>query len=63
MYFLVPKVKNSKTATDFYLINNIVKYNVVTKRDAYILPFANKFLEQFTKRAIYYYFNLFLEYN
>src|SRR4051812_24547936 len=62
-YFLVPKVSNPQKATDFQLINNAVKVNAVTERDAYIPPSTDKFSKRFTGRTIYSYFNLFSGYN
>ena len=62
-YFLVPKIKNPVAATDFRLINNAVKINAVTERDAYIPPSADEFSERFAGRAIYSYYDLFSGYD
>lgn len=62
-YFLVPKVSNPQKATDFRLINNAVKVNAVTERDAYIPPSADEFSERFAGRTIYSYFDLFSGYD
>ena len=45
------------------LINNAVKINAVTERDAYIPPSADEFSERFAGRQIYSYFDLFSGYD
>ena len=62
-YFLVPKVKHPRKASDFRLINNAVKINAVTERDAYIPPSADEFSERFAGRSVYSYFDLFSGYD
>ncbi|EFQ92571.1 hypothetical protein PTT_10300 [Pyrenophora teres f. teres 0-1] len=49
-YFLVPKIERLVKPEDFWFINNAVRYNAVTLRDAYIPLSADEFLERFANR-------------
>ncbi|KAI1507933.1 Integrase core domain containing protein [Pyrenophora tritici-repentis] len=62
-YFLVPKIERPVKPEDFRFINNAVRYNAVTLRDAYIPPSADEFSERFANRRTYALFDLFSGYD